>query len=275
MTVVETATQRQPLWRRVASVLIAAYLVLGSLGFLLMTVFSVSSGSMDLNGGTSSGVLLTGTFHYRFHNTAKGRTVDLPVTTPAEYTDPGRVVVDANAPDSIDASDFTAFGDGRGSVTLPPGVHLGHESNPDTLLQSLRIGNRLTLSVDSPVGWRGRLLVSLPSVLIWVGMWIATVTFGLFLRSIVNGQPFHPINPRRLLTLGGALTLTLFADGWLRVWIVRAMLDVLNQHGHPIPLQVDDPSISPLLFCVIIGVFCLAAAFRIGARMATDTEGLV
>jgi len=277
MTVVETATQRQPPWRRVVSVLITAYLALWSLGFLVMVAFSVPSGSMDLSLGVSPGVLLTGTFHYRHHNAAKGTTVDIPVTAPAQIADPGQAVVDTSGPAGFgfDASDFTSFGDGRGSATLPPGVHLSPETNSDALLQSLRAGDRLTLSIDSPVGWRGRLLVALPSVLILSSMWIVTVTFGEFLRSIVNGQPFHPISPRRLLTLGGALTLVLFADSWLRVWIVRAILDILNQHGHPIPLQVDNPGINPVFLCLIIGVFCLAETFRIGTRMATDTDGLV
>jgi hypothetical protein len=275
MTVMKMAMQRRPRWRQGVSVLITAYLTLSSLGFLVMTVSTVPGGSMVLGSGVSPGVELTGTFHYRYDNAAKGKTVDIPVTATEEAYEPGRVIVDASGRDEIDGADYTAFGDGRGWATLPSGVHLRQEANPSDQLQALRTGDRLTLGIDSPVGWRGRLLVALPSVLIWVGLWIALVTFGLLLRSIIDGRPFDPDNPRRLLTLGGALAAALFADSWLRVWIVRGMLHVLNQHGHRIPLQADNPGINAGPVCVVVAVLCLAAAFRIGARMAADTDGLV
>jgi hypothetical protein len=279
MAVSETGVAAPPRWRRVVSALIGVYLVLSGVGFGLAMVFAAVSGSMDLQAGGSPGVLLSGTFTYRYHNAAKGRTVDIPATAPSEFTDPGRIVVGASDSGDfavVDQSDFGPFGyAGRGYVTLPRGVQLHRELNATSLLQSLRTGSRQELDVASPVGWRGRLLVALPSVLIWGGLWVALVMFGTFVRTIVEGQPFHPGNPARLLWLAGALGVVVVADSWLRVGIVRVVLDVLGRHAHPIPLLVDNPGISTGPIVVIIGVLCLAAAFRAGTRMAADTEGLV
>jgi hypothetical protein len=277
MTVGEATKRPQSWWRRVVSALITAYVLITILETVAMVILALVSGSMDLLSGGSPGVTLTGTFSYRYHNAAKGRTVDIPVTVPTNDADFGRIIVDTSDFALFGLSGaFGPFGDaGRGSVALPPEVHLDHERNATVILQPLRAGSRLTLDVGSPVGWRGRLLVSLPSALIWTGLGTASVTFATFLRSIVNGQPFDPENPRRMLWLGGSLAMVVFADSWLRVWIVRAMLDVLNAHGHHIPLQANNPGINPGPIYVIIGVLCLAAAFRAGTRMAADTDGLV
>jgi hypothetical protein len=275
MTVSETIGRPQPRWRRVVSALITAYVIITVLETIAMVVFAAMSGSMDPNSG-GSGIMLAGTFTYPYHNASKGRTVEIPVTAPTGFTDPGQVAVDSSSFGVEEQSDFGPFGyAGRGSVTLPEGVHLHHELNGTALLQPLRTGSRLDLQVDSSVGWGYRLLVGLPSVLIWAGVGIASVMFATFVCSIFEGQPFHPKNPGRLLWLAGSLATVVFADSWLRVWIVRVMLDVLNQHGHRIPLHVDNPGINQAPVLVIIGALCLAAAFRAGARMAVDTEGLV
>lgn len=274
----QEAVPRKPAWRRVVSVLITVYLGLSVIQLVIGVAFAAQSGSMDLQASVHPGVVLSGTFHYRYHNAAKGRTIDLPVTAPAHSSGYGRVVVDTGSRFSgvLDQSDFGPFGDaGRGSVSLPPGVFLDYERNGTALLQPLRTGSRATLDVHSPVGWRGRLLVALPSVLIWAGIGVASLVFGTFLRSIVDGEPFDRYNPRRLLWLGGSLVMVLFADSWLRVWITRAMIDVLSRHGHPIPLLVDDPGINPGPVYLIVGVLCLAGAFRAGARLAADADGLV
>lgn len=275
MTVSEVTVRPQPWWRRVVSVLIIVYMTASAVGCFMMAAFAVPSGSMDPNAGTYPGVLVTGTFTYRYHNASTGQTVDIPVTAPHQVSDPGQVVVDTSAVD--DQSDFGPFGyAGHGSVTLPNGVHLAQESNGTALLQPLRTGSRLALKIDSPVGWRGRLIVALPSTLIWTGLGVALLMFGTFLRSIFTGRPFHPKNPRRLLWLGGSLGMVVLADSWLRVWITRAILDVLNQHGHRIPLQVDSPGINTgTAPVIIIGALCLAGAFRAGTQMAADTDGLV
>lgn len=265
----------RPRWRRVVSALITAYVVLTVLETIVMVVFAVGSGSMDPNAG-GSGILLSGTFTYRYHNASKRRTVDIPVTAPAQVTDPGQIAVDTSHFAVTDQSDFGPFGyAGRGQVSLPIGVYLDRERNGTDLLQPLRTGSRLELAVSSPVGRGYRLLVGLPSVLIWAGLGIASVMFATFLRSIVDGRPFDPRNPRRLLWLGGSLAVVVFADSWLRVWIVRAMLDVLSQHGHRVPLQVDNPGIGVGPVLVIVGALCLAGVFRAGTQMAADAEGLV
>lgn len=64
---------------------------------------------------------------------------------------------------------------GRGSVTLPNGAYLDHVRNGTALLQPLRAGSRLELVVDSSAGRGYRLLVGLPSVLIWTGVGVASV----------------------------------------------------------------------------------------------------
>ena len=265
----------KPRWRRVVSALITAYVVITVLETIAMVVFAAGSGSMDPNSG-GSGIVLSGTFTYRYHNASKGRTVDIPVTAPAHFTGPGQIIVDTDAFGVYHQSDFGPFGyAGRSSVTLPTGVYLDHELNGTALLQPLRTGSRLELVASAPVGWGYRLLVGLPSVLIWTGLGIASVMFATFLRSIVDGQPFDPQNPRRLLWLGGSLATVVFADSWLRVWIVRAMLDVLSQQAPLIPLQAGNPGINPGPVIVTIGVLCLAGAFRAGTQMAADTDGLV
>ena len=279
MAISKVTARTWPGWRRVVSVLINVYLVIATLEYLFVLAFTIPSGSMDLQAGTEPGIILSGTFTYPFHNVAKGRTVDIPVTAPLGYTDPGHIVRDTNVFSEFtptEESDLGPFGSaGRGYVNLPRGVHLDRELNGTAVLQPLRTGARQELSVDSPVGWRGRLLVALPTVLIWTGLWVAQVMFGTFLRSIVQGQPFHPKNPSRLAWLAGALATVVAADSWLRVWIVRAVLDVLGNHGHPIPLHVGSPGINSGPIVVIIGLLFLAAAFRGGRRMAADLEGLV
>jgi hypothetical protein len=275
MTVLETIERPHPRWRRAVSALITVYVAITVLETILLVLFSAMSGSMDPDSGGSR-IVLTGTFTFPYHNAPKGRTVEIPVTAPTGFTDPRQIAVDSRGFGVDDESDFGPFGyAGRGSVTLPNGVSLDHERNGTALLQPLRTGSRFELAVDSSVGWGYRLLVGLPSVLIWTGVGIASVMFAMFVRSIFDGRPFDPKNPRRLLWLAGSLATVVFADSWLRVWIVRVMLDVLGQQGHRIPLHADDPGINQAPVLVFIGALCLAAAFRAGARMAADTEGLV
>jgi hypothetical protein len=276
MAVLETIGRPQPRWRRIVSALITAYVIITVLETVVMVAFAVGSGSMDPN-SAGSGIVLAGTFTYPQHNASKGRAVEIPVTAPNGFTDPGRIAVDSSRNFTVeDESDFGPFGyAGRGWVTLPKGVSLDHAPNGAALLQPLRTGSRHELVVDFSVGWGYRLLVGLPSVLIWTGVGIASVVFATFVRSIFDGRPFHPKNPRRLLWLAGSLATVVFADSWLRVWIIRFMLDVLDQHGHRIPLHAGNPGINQAPVLVIIGALCLAAAFRAGARMAADTEGLV
>lgn len=277
MAVSEVTMRPQPRWRRVVSALITAYVVITVLETITMVVFAVGSGSMDPSSG-GSGIVLTGTFTYPYHNVSKGRTVEIPVTAPTGFTEPGQIAVDSRVSGFAveDESDFGPFGyAGRGSVTLPNGMDLDHERNGTALLQPLRTGSRHELVIDSSVGWGYRLLVGLPSMLLWTGVGIASVMFAMFVRSIFGGRPFDPQNPRRLLWMAGSLAMVVLTDSWLRVWIVRVMLDVLNQHGLRIPLHAGNPGINQAPIFVIIGVLCLAAAFRAGARMAADTEGLV
>lgn len=277
MTVPEVTGRPQPRWRSAVKWVLSLCIALSGLQLIFMVPFSLLGGSMDLQMGTSAGIVIKGTFTYPYHNALKGRTVDIPVTATTYFTDPSQAVVDFSGGFAVeDQSDFGPFGDaGHGSVTLPKEVRLDHETNATDLLQPLRTGSRHQLEVIAPVDWRGRLLVGLPSALIWAGLGVAPLMCGTFLLSIFDGQPFHPKNPRRLLWLGGSLGVIVFADSWLRAWIARAILDVLNQHGHQIPLQVSNPGINLAPIYVIIGVLCLSAAFRAGTRMAADTDGLV
>lgn len=267
--------RRRPVWRRVAVLVFSAYLTLTAWGCLLLAAFALPGASMRAGHVASPGVVITGTFAYLYHP-AKGPTVDIPITVTAD-SGPRRVVIDYDRffpDDPTDATDVGPFGaGGPGYVTLPEEVMLSHDSSRGYVAFTTD-RPRLVLQVPSPVGWKGRLLVAVPPALTLAGLGIAILMFRSFLRSIFEGQPFHPKNPGRLLWLAGALVVAIVAD-WLRGWIGQAVLDVLAEHGHGIPLAAQNPGINPVPLVIVLAVVSLAWAFRVGTRLATDADGLV
>jgi hypothetical protein len=267
--------QRQRRWRRAAIAVFNMYLTLSAVVLLIAAPFQLMGGSMEAFHYGSPGVVITGDFAYPYR-TPKGRAVDIPVTVPERFSGPARVVVDQDRflpEDQTDLGPLAA--DGPGYVSLPEGVYLYHNSRSRGDLHVLEDESRLVLQIPWRVGWKGRLLATLPPTLTILALGVTMLMFASFLRTIFEGQPFHPKNPGRLLWLAGSLLVAFLADSWLHTWAGQAILDVLAEHGHRIPLRMQGPGIGPVPILVVVALAALAWAFRVGTRLAADTDGLV
>ena len=104
-------------------------------------------------------------------------------------------------------------------------------------------------------------------------LWGALVTRRLVL-SISGGQPFQRGNPARVTQLAGLIVAATVAAGVLPYLASRLVLERLGLSGPTSPLYAHfDIAAAPLLVALFLLVF--AQAFRRGAELAKDTEGLI
>jgi hypothetical protein len=104
-------------------------------------------------------------------------------------------------------------------------------------------------------------------------LWGALVTRRLVL-SISGGQPFQRGNPARVTQLAGLIVAATVAAGVLPYLASRLVLGRLGLSGPASPLYAHLAIAgAPLLVALFLLVF--AQAFRRGAELAKDTEGLI
>jgi hypothetical protein len=104
-------------------------------------------------------------------------------------------------------------------------------------------------------------------------LWGALVTRRLVL-SISGGQPFQRGNPARVTQLAGLIVAATVAAGVLPYLASRLVLERLGLSGPASPLYPHLAiAAAPLLAALFLLVF--AQAFRRGAELAKDTEGLI
>ena len=104
-------------------------------------------------------------------------------------------------------------------------------------------------------------------------LWGALVTRRLVL-SISGGQPFQRGNPARVTLLAGLIVAATVAAGVLPYLASRLVLERLGLNGPASPLYAHLAIAgTPLLAALFLLVF--AQAFRRGAELAKDTEGLI
>jgi hypothetical protein len=104
-------------------------------------------------------------------------------------------------------------------------------------------------------------------------LWGALVVRRLVL-SISCGQPFQRANPARLTQLAGLIVATTLAAGVLPCLAAHMVLGRLGLGGPASPLSTHLVIAgAPLLVALFLLV--LAQAFRRGAELAQDTEGLI
>lgn len=94
------------------------------------------------------------------------------------------------------------------------------------------------------------------------------------LLSIGRGHPFERRNAARLASIAGLIVAATVAAGMLPYLAARMVLDRLGQGGPGGPLYAHlGISAAPLWLAVFL--LALAAAFRRGTELVTETEGLV
>lgn len=130
---------------------------------------------------------------------------------------------------------------------------------------------RYDLKLNDPTTGQ-RLLALGPGVALATLTVACAVLVFAVMRDIVRGEPFQPRSVTRLRMLAG-----LVAVGLPVVWFVRAtatgqLLSAVDLGGLPVATTVDIPVI-PMLAGVTIAL--LAEAFRAGARLRDDVEGLI
>lgn len=104
-------------------------------------------------------------------------------------------------------------------------------------------------------------------------MWGAVVVRRLVL-SISRGQPFQRGNPARVTQLAGLIVAATLATGVFPYLAAHKVLGRLGLSGPASPLYAHLAiAVTPLLVALFLLVF--AQAFRRGAELAQDTEGLI
>lgn len=106
-----------------------------------------------------------------------------------------------------------------------------------------------------------------------IGLLVIAILLAPVLSSIARGEPFAPGNARRLVLVGTALAATALMVPALPAWagwlvLERTGLVATGRFGLAGGLEP-----LPLLTAALLVV--LAGAFRVGERLARDTEGLV
>ena len=92
--------------------------------------------------------------------------------------------------------------------------------------------------------------------------------------SISRGQPFQRGNPARVTLLAGLIVAATIASGVLPYLAAHLVLGRLGLTGPASPLYAHLAiAVAPLLVALFLLVF--AQAFRRGAELAQDTEGLI
>lgn len=152
-----------------------------------------------------------------------------------------------------------------------PGVPADTSASPGSMLDGH--GDTLTLrswgsTVPEQLLSRGGLAVV--GLCVGVGaVWLRRV-----LTSIAEGQPFQPGNAARIAGIGGLVALATLANDIIPVLGSHLVLQRLGLTGTSSPIFAEVAlSLGPLL--AVPFLLALAEAFRRGAELAKDVEGLV
>jgi hypothetical protein len=106
-----------------------------------------------------------------------------------------------------------------------------------------------------------------------LGLLVIAMLLAPVLNSIARGEPFAPGNARRLVLVGTTLAATGLMAPALPAW---AGWLVLERTGLAATGRFDPAGgIEPLPLVTAALLVVLAGAFRVGERLARDTEGLV
>jgi hypothetical protein len=105
---------------------------------------------------------------------------------------------------------------------------------------------------------------------------LAALLLGRLLLSITAGAPFEPANARRLGGIGTLLFLGGLALSYLPALAAHAVLNRIGLGGPGDPLGASAHQLQSMLGVLALWVFgALSYAFRRGAELARETEGLV
>jgi len=123
--------------------------------------------------------------------------------------------------------------------------------------------------VDPSLGQR--VLLDLPAVVDAVLILLGIYWLFLVARTLCVGDPFAPRNPFRLFGIAVLIAVGTFVDSLLTGITTHRLVAGTSLQDH-VPFSIHF-SFLPLAVAVLVAA--LAEAFRIGARLRADTEGLV
>ncbi len=166
-----------------------------------------------------------------------------------------------------DAADVT--------VHLTDAVRLGLDDRLDLPAGAVLLGNLVPVDLhvpDLPLGLR--LLAQLGPALLFLAVSAGALALAQVLRTIRAGRPFARHNAACLLVVAIAVVVGGAVAPMVRDAAAFAALDHLGLTGEDSPflLQMSVPMTPFLLAVLVLGI---AEAFRRGAAMADDVDGLV
>jgi hypothetical protein len=225
---------------------------LAGIVMLVGVVAGIWGVAYDINGATQAKADVVVGVHAR-----PGAVLQVDGTTPAGA--PGTVLVKDGAEPSV------PFG-----LTIP-GIPADASTSPGSWLEGH--GNTLTLhswgsTVPEQLLNRGGFAV------VGLCMGVGAVWLRRVLTSIAEGQPFRPGNAACIAGIGGLVALASLANDILPAIGSKLVLQRLGLTGASSPIIAEVvPSLGLLL--AVPFLLALAEAFRRGAELARDVEGLV
>lgn len=134
----------------------------------------------------------------------------------------------------------------------------------------LSASDQAQLTIAHPDAYQ-RLLLELPTVIDSALIMLGISLLFLLTRTLRQGDPFAPGNPRRLHGIAMLILVGGVFGNWLEA-ITSSLLVAGTHLQDRIPTSLQ---ISPLPVMAFFLVVALAEAFRLGTRLREDTEGLV
>jgi hypothetical protein len=166
-----------------------------------------------------------------------------------------------------DAADVT--------VTLTYGARLDLNDRLDLPEGAVLLGNLVDVDLHVPDLSLGlRLLAQLSPALLFLSISAGALALAQVMRTVRAGRPFAQRNAARLVVVAVAVVVGGAVAPVLRDAAAIAALDHLGLTGEdsPLLLRMSVP-LTPLLLAVL--VLGIAEAFRRGAALADDVDGLV
>ncbi len=166
-----------------------------------------------------------------------------------------------------DAADVT--------VTLTDGARLDLNDRLDLPEGAVLLGNLVDVDLHVPDLSLGlRLLAQLSPALLFLSISAGALALAQVMRTVRAGRPFAQRNAARLVVVAVAVVVGGAVAPVLRDAAAIAALDHLGLTGEdsPLLLRMSVP-LTPLLLAVL--VLGIAEAFRRGAALADDVDGLV